>query len=198
MARPRVVMALMFFPRGGSSHVTPNLAPFLPRPGWDVTVVSGSLGAVGEESNAETFFKGLDVVSVDYTAALASAEPLLAAPPMHPSFEDRPGAPDRVFAKVDDKTYEHLVHAWEMALGEAFRDGADLLHLNHLTPMHEAALRLFPDVARVGHLHGTELLMLNEIAAGPPPGWQHAQAWAERMRRWARSSERLFVLSEDA
>src|SRR3954451_19276447 len=198
MAKPRVVMALMFFPRGGSSHVTRNLAHFLPRAGWDVTVVSGSLGGPGEESNAETFFRGFDVVSVDYTQALASADPFSADPPMHPSFEDRPGAADPVFASVDDATYEHLVRAWEMALDEAFRDGADLLHLNHLTPMHEAALRLFPDVPRVGHLHGTELLMLNEIAAGPPPGWQHAQAWAERMRRWARSSERLFVLSEDA
>src|SRR3954447_21731903 len=198
MARPRVVMALMFFPRGGSSHVTRNLAHFLPRAGWDVTVVSGSVGGPGEESNAETFFKGFDVVSVDYTAALASADPLHADPPMHPSFEDRPGAPDRVFAKVDDRTYEHLVRAWELALGAAFRDGADLLHLNHLTPMHEAALRLFPDVARVGHLHGTELLMLNEIADGPPPGWDHAQEWADRMRGWAQSSARLFVLSEDA
>src|SRR4051794_28873804 len=198
MATPRVVMALMFFPRGGSSHVTRNLAHFLPRAGWDVTVVSGSVGAPREQSNAETFFRGLDVVSVDYTAALASADPLHADPPMHPSFEDRPGAADPVFASVDDATYEHLVRAWEMALGEAFRDGADLLHLNHLTPMHEAALRLFPDVPRVGHLHGTELLMLNEIADGPPADWDHAEEWAERMRGWARSSAQLFLLSEDA
>src|SRR3954453_2786392 len=191
-------MALMFFPRGGSSHVTRNLAHFLPRAGWDGTVVSGPLGAPGEESNAETCYRAFDVVSVDYTQALASADPFSADPPMHPSFEDRPGAPDRVFAKVDDRTYEHLVHAWEMALGEAFRDGADLLHLNHLTPMHEAALRLFPDIARMGHLHGTEVLMLNEIAEGPPKGWDHAQEWADRMRGWARSSARLFVLSEAA
>jgi glycosyltransferase involved in cell wall biosynthesis len=53
-------------------------------------------------------------------------------------------------------------------------------------------------VPRIGHLHGTELLMLRDIDAGPPPGWTHAAAWAERMRRWARGCERLLVLSPDA
>jgi glycosyltransferase involved in cell wall biosynthesis len=196
MARPRVVMALMFFPRGGSSHVVRNLAAFLPDAGWDVTVVTGSLGAPGKESNAETFFKGFDIHSLDYTAAIEAADPLRADPPMHPSFEDRPGAPDRVFADVDDETYEHLVAAWQRALEEAGAADADLLHLNHLTPMHEAAMRSFPDVPRVGHLHGTELLMLREIANGVP--WDHAAAWGERLRTWAHASARLFVLSPDA
>ncbi|HEV2075208.1 MAG TPA: glycosyltransferase family 4 protein, partial [Thermoleophilaceae bacterium] len=50
----------------------------------------------------------------------------------------------------------------------------------------------------VGHLHGTELLMLRDIEAGPPPGWPHAEAWAGRMRSWARSCDRLLVLSPDA
>src|SRR3954469_2661914 len=198
MARPRVVMALMFFPRGGSSHVVRNLAHFLPNAGWDVTLLTGSLGPPGSESNAQTFFKDFDVHSVDYTAAVNAADPLRADPPMHPSFEDRPGAADRVFAKVDDDTYEHLVAAWQQALTEAGAADADLLHLNHLTPMHEAAMRSFPDVPRIGHLHGTELLMLRDIADGPPPGWDHATAWAERMRRWAQGCARLFVLSPDA
>ena len=35
-----------------------------------------------------------------------------------------------------------------------------------------------PDVPVVGHLHGTELLMLERIADGPPAGWDHAEAWA--------------------
>jgi glycosyltransferase involved in cell wall biosynthesis len=198
MARPRVVMALMFFPRGGSSHVVRNLARFLPDAGWDVTLLTGSLGVPGSESNAATFFDGFDVHSVDYSAALGADDPLLADPPMHPSFEDRPGAADRVFAKVDDEAYEHLVAAWQDALADAGAGDADLLHLNHLTPMHEAAIRSFPDVPRVGHLHGTEMLMLGEIAKGAPAGWDHAEAWAERLRRWARASARLFVLSPDA
>ena len=191
-------MALMFFPRGGSSHVVRNLARFLPDSGWDVTILTGSLGAPGVESNAATFFKGFDIHSLDYTAALTADDPLRADPPLHPSFEDRPGAPDRVFAKVDDAAYEHLVAAWQGALAEAGAADADLLHLNHLTPMHEAALRSFPHVPRIGHLHGTELLMLGEITAGPPVGWDHARAWAERMRAWAHASARLFVLSPDA
>src|SRR4051812_8446839 len=198
MARPRVVMALMFFPRGGSSHVVRNLAHFLPEAGWDVTVLTGSLGAPGKESNARTFFRGFDIHSVDYSAAIDAPDPLRADPPFHPSFEDRPDAPDRLFAKVDDDTYEHLVAAWEAALEEAGGAEADLLHLNHLTPMHEAAIRSFPNVPRVGHLHGTEMLMLRDITAGPPPGWGHAAAWAERMRSWAHASARLFVLSPDA
>lgn len=198
MARPRVVMALMFFPRGGSSHVVRNLARFLPDAGWDVTLVTGSLGPAGAESNAASFFEGFEVHSLDYSAAVEADDPLLADPPMHPSFEDRPGAPDRVFADLDDATYEHLVAAWQRALGEAGAADADLLHLNHLTPMHEAAIRSFPHVPRVGHLHGTEMLMLREIADGPPPGWKHAAAWAERMCTWASASARLFVLSPDA
>jgi glycosyltransferase involved in cell wall biosynthesis len=198
MVRPRVVMALMFFPRGGSSHVVRNLARFLPDAGWDVTLLTGSLGAEGAESNATTFFKGFDVHSVDYSAAMEAPDPLQADPPMHPSFEDRSDAADRVFAKVDDDTYEHLVATWERALDQAGAGDADLLHLNHLTPMHEAAIRSFPDVPRVGHLHGTEMLMLRDIMEGPPAGWDHAEAWADRLRTWAQASAKLMVLSPDA
>ena len=186
-------MALMFFPRGGSSHVVRNLARFLPDAGWDVTILTGSLGPPGKESNAETFFKGFDIHSVDYTQAVEAPDPLRADPPMHPSFEDRPDAPDRVFASVDDETYEHLVAAWQAALEEAGAADADLLHLSHLTPMHEAAARSFPDVPRVGHLHGTELLMLRDIDK-----WEFGEQWAKRMRSWAHASARLFVLSDDA
>ena len=197
-SRKRVLMALMFFPRGGSSHVVRNLARFLPETGWDVTLVTGSLGPEGAESNAKTFFEGADVHWLDYTAALEADDPLAADPPMHPSFEDREDAADRVFAKVDDEACERLVAAWQGALEDAGAAAADVLHLNHLTPINEAAIRSFPDVPRIGHLHGTELLMLREITEGPPPGWDHAEQWAERMRRWAQSCERLFVLSPDA
>src|SRR5436190_23912648 len=100
MSRRRVVTALMFFPRGGSSQVVKYLARFLPDAGWDVTLVTGSLGAEGAESNAKTFFPGADIHTVDYSAAVAAPDPLAADPPMHPSFEDRAGAPDVVFAKV--------------------------------------------------------------------------------------------------
>jgi glycosyltransferase involved in cell wall biosynthesis len=121
-----------------------------------------------------------------------------ADPPFQPSFEDRPGAPDRVFAAVDDEAYERLVSAWEVVLRDAGAAEADVLHLHHLTPMNEAAARAFPSVPVVGHLHGTEVLMLNAITEGPPSGWAFADAWAERMRSWASRCERLLVLSPDA
>jgi glycosyltransferase involved in cell wall biosynthesis len=191
-------MGLLFFPRGGSAQVARYLARSLPDAGWDVTLATGSLGVPGDPSHARTFYAGLDVRALDYTAAATAPDPLAADPPFHPSFEDRPLAPDRVFATVDDAAYERLVAVWEEQLAGAGAPEADVLHLHHLTPINEAAERLCPDVPRIGHLHGTELLMLRAIENGPPPGWDHAGAWAERLRRWARGCERLLVLSPDA
>ena len=192
-------MALMFFPRGGSAQVARYVAGALPGAGWDVTLVAGSLGEEGDASYAGTFFRDVeDLRTVDYTAARDAPDPLAADPPFQPSFEDRPGAPDRVFASVDDETYERLVSTWEGVLGDAGAGDADILHLHHLTPMNEAAARSFPSVPVVGHLHGTEVLMLNAIAEGPPDGWDHASEWAARMREWAQRCERLLVLSSDA
>jgi glycosyltransferase involved in cell wall biosynthesis len=115
---------------------------------------------------------------------------------MHPSYEDRPGAPDPVFAAVGDDSYERHVEAWARALHEAGAATADVLHLHHLTPLHEAAARVAPDVPVLGHLHGTELLMLEEIAAGDS-GWPYAEAWERRLRRWADRCERVLLLSPD-
>jgi glycosyltransferase involved in cell wall biosynthesis len=173
----------MFFPRGGSAHVARALGRELPAHGCDVTIVSGSMTGHGD---AEHFYDGLDVHAVDFSRGDA---------PMHPSYEDRADAPDRVFAAVDDGAYEEHVAAWCRALEQADAPGADVLHLHHLTPIHEAAARVAPGVPVVGHLHGTELLMLERIANGAPASWRHAEAWARRMRGWARRCERMLVLS---
>jgi glycosyltransferase involved in cell wall biosynthesis len=198
VARKRVIMGLIFFPRGGSAQVVRYLARSLPEAGWDPTIACGSLGAPGLQSNAATFFAGLDVRPLDYTAAAVAPDPLAAVPPFHPSYEDRAGAPDRVFGRVDDTAYERLVAAWIEHLGAAGAGEADALHLHHLTPLNEAAERAFPGVPRIGHVHGTEVLMLREIDEGPPAGWDYAAEWAARMRRWAQSCERVLVLSPDA
>lgn len=187
MLPDRVVMALFFFPRGGSAQVARYLGRALPAAGWMPTLVAGSLGGAGEAGNAATFFARMDVRDVPYTTAQ-----------LHPSYEDRPGAPDPVFARVGDAEYEALVTRWQRALTDAGAGEADVLHIHHLTPVNEAAARSFPDVPVVGHLHGTELLMLRRIERGAPAGWRHARAWAERMRRWARACDRLLVLSPDA
>ena len=103
MAR-RALLALSFFPRGGSAQVARYLAGALPASGWEATVACGSLGPVGEQSNAITFFAGLDVRPLDYTLAAEAEDPLAADPPFHPSYEDRTGAPDRVFARSTMRT----------------------------------------------------------------------------------------------
>jgi glycosyltransferase involved in cell wall biosynthesis len=188
-------MALAFFPRGGSAHVARNLAISLGATGWDVTVVSGSLTRPGEPGDAREFYAGLDVRPVDMTAALSAPDPMAAEPPLHPSYEDRPDAPDRIFAELDDAAYERQVTAWCRALQSVGAANADVLHLHHLTPIHEAAARVAPEVPIVGHLHGTELLMLEAIEADPGR-WPYAAAWADRMRNWAAACERVILLSD--
>jgi glycosyltransferase involved in cell wall biosynthesis len=113
--------------------------------------------------------------------------------PFQPSYEDRPGAPDRVFASVDDAAYERLVEAWIDALDRAGAAAAELLHLHHLTPVNDAARRAFATVPVLGQLHGTELAMLRTIEAGAPAGWRFAQCWRQRMGDWARACARLVV-----
>src|SRR5687768_11551728 len=118
----RALMGLIFFPRGGSAHVAQNLAAALPAHGWEVKVASGSVRIPGRPGDATEFYRGLDVHPVDMTDALAAPDPMLADPPLHPSYEDRPGAADRVFWSLDDDAYEHQVQAWARELAAA---GAD-------------------------------------------------------------------------
>jgi glycosyltransferase involved in cell wall biosynthesis len=158
-------MGLFFFPRGGSAYVARNLAKALPPAGWDVTLLSGS-----RDGDARAFYG--DVIPVE-------AEPL--------SYE---GHPDRAFACLDDEETERQTLIWCRALQAAGAADMDLLHLHHLTPLNEAAARVAPNVPVIGHLHGTELLMLEEIDR-----WPHGAAWAERMRRWAAACEWLIVPS---
>ena len=196
--RRRLISALQFFPRGGSSHVARALAMELSPYGWDVTLVSGSRTDLDEFGDAASFYAGLDVRPVSFDEALSSPDPFdppRGAAPMQPSYEDRQGAPDRIFTALDDRAYERQVTAWTEALADAGAAMANALHLHHLTPIHEAATRAAPLVPVIGHLHGTELLMLEAVASGPPPSWAHAEAWAERMRGWAQRCERLIVAS---
>ena len=190
----RVVSGTLFFPRGGSAYVTRALATGLQEQGADVTLLAGSRHDLGDLGDAGVFYDGLDVHEVDFTEALTTQDPV-AAPtdPLQPSYEDRDGAPDRVFATLDDDAYEAQVGAWARALQAADVQDADVLHLHHLTPLNEAAARVAPDVPVLGHLHGTELLMLEAIANGAPVSWTHAATWTQRLRHWAASCERLIV-----
>jgi glycosyltransferase involved in cell wall biosynthesis len=194
--QPRVLSAILFSPRGGSAHAARALARNLRKLGCVVTLVAGSRGDQGVHGDARAFYG--DVHSVSFDAALATGTPQRfegrpGNAPLHPSFEDRVGAPDRVFARLDDDEYELQVAAWSAELERAGVRGADVLHLHHLTPLNEAAARVAPAVPIVGHLHGTELLMLERIAGADPPDWPYAGRWVQRIRGWAQQCARLVV-----
>ncbi len=160
-------MGLLFFPRGGSAQVTRYLAVALQRAGWSVSLVAGSLGRPGDGTHAPTFFAGIPLRHLGYTAAdqaaRAGADPLAVPVPMHPSYEDRVDAPDVVLAAVDPARADRLVEVWEGPFGEAGAGEADLLHLHHLTPQHDAVHRRWSRVPVVAHLHGTEIKFLEEV-----------------------------------
>ena len=191
----RVLSGTLFFPRGGSAFVTRALARGLGERDCDVTLVAGSRHDLGGLSDARRFYAGLALHEVDFTAALAAEDGTLfesgpGCAPLQPSFEDRPGAGDRIFASLDDAAYECQVAAWARELRAAGAARADVLHLHHLTILNAAAAEAAPHVPVVGHLHGTELMMLEAIEQDPGR-WRHGPAWAERLREWAGRCERI-------
>ena len=196
----RVLIGTYFYPRGGSAHVCRSIARELSARGARVKVVAGSRADIGDEGLAASFYAGLDLHAVDFTPALRSADPLRwsgppGTAPMHGSYEDRPGAEDAVLAALGVREYRRQVAAWTRELAAAGAGGVDLLYLHHLTPLHAAAAAAFPGVPVITHIHGTELLMLERLRAGAPPGWSHAGAWATRLRTWAAASARIVVNS---
>lgn len=162
-------MGLLFFPRGGSAQVVRYLRRALRQRGWSVPLVTGSLGEPGDETHAATFFDAAGLHVMDYTDAVEAhsrgENPFAVPEPMHPSYEDRPNAPDRIFTALAPETAERLTAAWENVFAGAGLDDTDVFHLHHLTPQHEAAARLWPETPVVGHLHGTEMYMLQNIIA---------------------------------
>lgn len=193
---PSVLSAILFSPRGGSAHAARALADGLRALGWSVTLLAGSRSDLGGDGDARAFYGRVRPVAFDRslaTEAPLSYEGRAGTAPLHPSYEDRPGAPDRVFAALDNGSYERQVRAWSRELERAGAARADVLHLHHLTPLNEAASRVAPRVPVVGQLHGSELLMLERIEAGSPPGWRYADEWATRMRLWAQRCDRLVI-----
>ena len=195
-------MGLLFYPRGGSALVAGYLSRALVARGWHVTLACGSLGAEGALGNAATFFAGIDTVPAAYDDAVArwrrGEDPMEAPFPMHPSYEEREGAPDRSFPRVSPEQGERIVAAWaKLIAGSADLRRARIFHLHHLTPIHEATASVLPDAPIVTHLHGTELKMLDAIARGEPGAGQgpHARWWAERMAEAARRADATIVIS---
>ena len=102
-----VLQGISFYPRGGSAQVVRYLTAALLQAGWHPRIVAGSLGATGNPSHAATFFTGLPVSAADFTPAVDAWErgedPLDQPVPLHASYEDKPGAPDRIFTAVSPK-----------------------------------------------------------------------------------------------
>jgi glycosyltransferase involved in cell wall biosynthesis len=194
----RMLMGIYFYPRGGSAHGARSLAGQLAKQGVKVTLVAGSRSDLGEATLASSFYEGLDLRTVDFTPAIRSADPLRYeggpwTAPIHGSYEDRPGAVDPVLASLGEAELELQVQAWADAFGRAAGDGVDVLYLHHLTPLNEAAARALPRVPVIGHVHGTELLMLEQIERGAPAAWAQAEEWAQRLRHWASRCRRIVV-----
>jgi len=193
-----VVQGVSFFPRGGSAHVIRCLTGALRDIGWSARIVAGSVGAAGQPGHAGTFYRGLAVYAADFTRALdawrSGGDPLAQPVPMHSSYEDRAGAPDRFFGDVAPAVAARQADAWRRILVASGSAPPDILHLHHLTPLHDAARQLWPTVPTVTHLHGTELLMLEEIEHSTKR-WPHAPYWVDRLRAVAGASDRVIVAS---
>ena len=192
----RVIMTLAFYPRGGSAQVVRYLGGMLETLGHNVTVCCGSLGPRGSSAHAETFFAGLDTQTLDFTEAAAwfeqGRDPMAAPVPIHPSFEDRPGVPDAVFASLDDSAYRRQVAVWQSLLERAGLP--DLYHVHHLTHVNDA-VEAVGDRPTVVHLHGTELKMLTEIRVKGGERWKYATDWDQRLVAAGRRADRLVVVS---
>lgn len=189
-------MTLAFYPRGGGAQVARYLTRALGGRGVDVTLCCGSLGPPGASTHAGTFFAGLDVRALDFTEAAARYErgqdPMTAVVPMHPSFEDRPGVPDRVFTSLDQAAYRRQVAAWCGLLETV--DPPDVYHVHHLTHVNDAVATR-DAIPVVVHLHGTELKMLDAIRCRAHDAGPHAPAWERRLLAAARRADRLVAVS---
>lgn len=197
-----LLMGFYFSPRGGSAHACRAIATELERHGVDVKLLSGSRRDLGAHADANRFFAGHDLAVVDFTDSVRARSPLRhdsgpGCAPIHASYEDRPGAEDPVFASLDDEAFERQVEAWRRALAGSGAGQAEMLYLHHLTPINEAAARAYPDLPVLGHIHGSELLMLERIASDPRPDWPHAERWVERLCGWAAACEKIVVNSPD-
>ena len=166
----KILMSLIFYPRGGSAQVARYLSRALLESGHDVHLVTGTLRDGDPQHDAGVFFGDLPLTLVDYTDAwrgFEQGEDSLSPKwdvPFHPSYEDKSGVPDRVFYNLTGPEYEGLLRCWT-GVFEDVRDRfqPDLLHLHHLTHAHRAAARVFPGVPTLTHLHGTEIKMLENL-----------------------------------
>jgi D-inositol-3-phosphate glycosyltransferase len=202
----KVLMANAFYPRGGSGQVVRYLARALTARGHNVLILAGSLKGSDPTCDAAKFYDGLALVEVDYTKAArgfaAGLNPMSSCfdVPFQPSYEDKPGAPDRVFYRVNRAEMRHLIACWRDVLSKTTRQfQPDIAHLHHLNHVHMAAsglasMRCLPKLA---HLHGTELKMLQEMNHLTVSGHGETRLWDEALRKAAAGMQHFVAISPD-
>ncbi len=199
--KPSLAMGFYFYPRGGSAQVARYLCRSLRGSEYEVTLFAGSMGPATEGTNAHKFFSGVRCESLDYSPAkqewLTSGDAMAGPVPMPASYEDKPGVPDRIFFDLDTAAFDRQVASWTGFFKAHDAVCPSLVHLHHLTPMHEAVRAVWPAAAVVTQLHGTELKMLESVddCTGSGAAGSQRRDWVERMRRWAGESDRVVVVA---
>ncbi|GMR09950.1 MAG: hypothetical protein BMS9Abin28_0771 [Anaerolineae bacterium] len=203
----RILQCLVFYPRGGSAQVVRYLSQALIDSGHEVQVATGTLSDGDPQHAATTFYGDIPLTLVDYTEAWRGFEngknPI--SPewqvPFHPSYEDKPGVPDRAFYKVNADEYAALRRSWEVLFQDlSQRFQPDLIHLHHLNHMHLAAAEVFQAVPRASQLHGTEIKMLENLALLEDEAREEApfqDLWRGIMAQAADSVKHFFAISPD-
>ena len=138
----KILMSLIFYPRGGSAQVARYLSRALIELGHEVHLTTGTLHDGDPQHDASTFFGEIPLTLVDYTDAWRGFEqgedPLSDRweVPFHPSYEDKSGVPDRVFYKLTDPEYTALLRCWTGVFDEVReRFQPDVLHLQYTSSL---------------------------------------------------------------
>ena len=193
---------LVLLSAGWNAEVARYLCRALRGTRWEPMLFAGSIGTATDTSNAERFFTGIRCEALDYTPARSQwslgADCMTAAVPMSASYEDKGDVADRIFLDLDDAAFDRQVDSWTRFLMDRATTRPSVVHLHHLTPMHEAVRIVWPGVPVVTHLHGTELKMLASVHDNTALDgrWPWERQWVERMRGWAAASERVIVVGD--
>ena len=137
---------------------------------WKPTVFSGSMGTLADNSNARQVLRRGQV-----RIARLHRRPVRVA--WRRRRDERGGADAGIVrrqgrcARPDhSRSRQRCLRPSGQQLDPVLRGQLagrpDVVHLHHLTPMHEAVRRVWPGVPVVTHLHGTELKMLSAVQDG--------------------------------
>ena len=105
----KILMGLIFYPRGGSAQVARYLSRALIELGHEVHLTTGTLHDDDPQHDANAFFGEIPLTLVDYTDAwrgFGQGEDPLSdkwEAPFHPSYEDKSGVPDRGFCRLTER-----------------------------------------------------------------------------------------------